>query len=222
MQVNSYGQQLSPEEIDAKAHRDFVGGMWDEIGVLQFDFMKRAGLQPGHRLLDIGCGALRGGVHFVRYLDAGHYFGMDINASLLEAGRRELAEAQLAARNPHLLCDDRFAVDRFATMFDAVLAVSVFTHLPMNHIIRCLCEVAKVLRRDARFYASYFDAPSSAFLAALRHTPGDIVTQYDSDPFHYSFAEMEWMAQSAGLRVERIGGWNHPRDQQMLAFTQSS
>jgi cyclopropane fatty-acyl-phospholipid synthase-like methyltransferase len=219
MQFNSYGQQLSPEDIDAKAHRDFVGGMWDEIGILQFNFMKKAGLQHRHRLLDIGCGALRGGVHFVRYLDVGHYFGMDINASLLEAGERELAEVQLTGREPHLLCDDHFSVDRFNTTFDAVLAVSVFTHLPMNHIIRCLCEVAKVLGAQARFYASYFDAPANAHLTPIKHAPGDIVTNFDTDPFHYSFAEIQWMAQSAGLTVERIGGWEHPRDQQMLAFS---
>ena len=38
-------------------------------------------------LIDIGCGALRGGVHFVRHLDPGHYFGMDSEPA---AARRRL------------------------------------------------------------------------------------------------------------------------------------
>ena len=50
---------------------------------------------PHHRLLDIGCGALRGGVHFVRYLEDGNYAGLDVNRSLIAAGHRELQSAGL-------------------------------------------------------------------------------------------------------------------------------
>ena len=47
------------------AHREQVGGLWDEIGALQIDFLRAQGLRPGDTLLDVGCGCLRGGVHFV-------------------------------------------------------------------------------------------------------------------------------------------------------------
>lgn len=66
-------------------HRSFIGGMWDELGDLQFEFMKEQGLKPHHRLGDVGCGALRGGVKFIPYLDAGNYYGLDINASCIDA-----------------------------------------------------------------------------------------------------------------------------------------
>src|SRR5262245_17052197 len=89
--VNEYHRALTDEEIRAGAHRDFVGGLWDEIGRLQFDFLVAHGLKPEHKLVDVGCGALRGGVHFIRYLKPGHYFGLDLNASLIKAGERELA-----------------------------------------------------------------------------------------------------------------------------------
>jgi hypothetical protein len=52
----------------------------------------------------------------------------------------------------------------------------------------------------------------------LPHAPGGIVTCYDSDPYHYALAELEAMAGFAGMSVEAIGAWNHPRDQRMLAF----
>ncbi|MGD0673589.1 MAG: hypothetical protein ABSB13_16080 [Candidatus Binatus sp.] len=42
-------------------HRGYVGGKWDALGQLQFEFMLKMGLKPGHVLLDTGCGALRGG-----------------------------------------------------------------------------------------------------------------------------------------------------------------
>lgn len=218
MDVNVYGRQLTPEEIAAARHREFVGGLWDEVGALQFEFLRSRGLLPAHRLVDIGCGALRGGVHFVRYLEPGRYHGFDINASLLDAGRRELAAAGLADRAPHLIADDRFALSRFGATFDCALAVSLFTHLPMNHIVRCLAETRAVLRPGAALYASFFEAPDHPHLAPLPHTPGGIVTHYDADPYHYAFAQMQWMAHAAGMAVELIGPWGHPRDQRMLAF----
>ena len=81
-------------------HRQMVGGLWDEMGQLQFDFLVRQGLSPEHRLLDIACGCLRGGVHFVRYLQPGNYYGVDVNAPLLERGRYELASAGIAELQP--------------------------------------------------------------------------------------------------------------------------
>lgn len=38
-----------------------VGGDWEKIGKLQFEFLVSRGLRPHHRMLDIGCGTLRGG-----------------------------------------------------------------------------------------------------------------------------------------------------------------
>ena len=154
-----YGRELSAEEIAARAHREAVGGMWDEIGALQLDFLRAQGLAAPHRLLDVGCGALRGGVHFVRFLDPGGYHGLDVNPSLIAAGERELVDAGLADRGAHLIVDDRFAVSRFGQRFEFALAVSLFTHLAMNSIVRCMVEVAKVLAPSGRFFASWFEAP---------------------------------------------------------------
>ena len=217
MDVNSYGRQLTPAEISANAHRDFVGGMWDEIGGLQLAFMRSRGLQPAHRMVDVGCGALRGGVHFVRYLEPGRYHGLDVNASLIEAGRKELRDAGLGDRDAQLLVSDRFELDRFGTSFDYAIAVSVFTHLPANHITVCLHRIAGVLNPGGCFYASYFNAPSRAHLAPIEHPPAGIVTQFDRDPYHYSLDELRWMA-PAQLSVEHLGDWGHPRGQSMVAF----
>jgi cyclopropane fatty-acyl-phospholipid synthase-like methyltransferase len=215
--VNSYGRQLSPDEIAAGQHRDFVGGMWDEIGALQFDFMRAQGLSPGDRLLDVGCGALRGGLHFIRYLDTGRYFGLDVNASLIDAGRIELAAAHLEAKAPQLMVSDDFAVAAFGATFRHALAVSLFTHLNMNLIVKCLARMREVLAEDGRFYASWWEAPRSAHLAPIARASG-FVTYYTNDSYHYSYAEMQGLAAMAGLQVTKIGDWGHPRGQRMLAF----
>ena len=74
------------------------------------------------------------------------------------------------------------------------------------------------LAPGARLHASYFEAPTAAWLTPLAHTPGEIVTHCDRDPFHYAFDELRMLAGLAGLHAERIGDWGHPRGQRMAAF----
>ena len=101
---------------EAMPWRNAVGGMWEEIGRLQLDFMIAQGLQPHHLLLDVGCGSLRAGVHFVRYLNDSHYYGIDAQQGLLDAGVRvELPRAGLAGRRIHLLCRDDLEFSEFGS-----------------------------------------------------------------------------------------------------------
>ncbi len=217
-EVNPYGRQLTEEELQSRVHREAVGGAWEEIGRLQFEFLQQQGLLPEHYLLDVGCGSLRGGIHFARYLDEGHYFGLDINASLLEGGRRELCEAGLEHKRPQLALSGGFVASQFGQQFDFALAQSVFTHLPFNHIVRCLIEVRKVLKPSGVFFATFFESPSSGYLSTISQ-PAGFVTHYDEDAYHQSWEEMQWLAKIAHWNVELIGDWQHPRNQRMLAFT---
>ena len=218
-EINKYHRQLSAEEIKAGRHRDMVGGKWEEIGRRQFDFLCAQGLKPDHQFLDIGCGSLRGGIHAINYLAAGNYHGIDINRSLLEAGRHELKIAGLEHKSPHLKLSERFELGLFHQQIDFLLALSVFTHLFANHIVRCLTEARQVMTPQSRFFATFFLAPQSAHLAPIVHQPGGVRTEYDRDPFHYSVEEIRMMAALAHLEVEVVGEWNHPRAQQMVIFS---
>ncbi len=216
--INNYFRQLSAKEINEKAHRNSVGGMWEEMGQLQMNFLVEFGLEPNHKLLDIGCGSLRGGVHYVNYLNHGNYFGLDINKSLIDAGRIEIEEAGLTKKAPHLLVDDMFSIEKFNTTFDFMISVSVFTHLPMNNIVRCLLKARESLSENGSYYATYFEAPHDAHISRIKHNPGNVTTNYDSDPFHYSTKELSYMAKLAQMDIDIIGDWKHPRNQKMAVF----
>ncbi len=217
--VNAYFKDLTNKEIENKAHRDFVGGLWEELGHLQLEFLIKSGLKPNHKLLDIGCGCLRGGVHYVKYLQEGNYYGLDINNSLIEAGKIELKKADLIKKKPNLIVDDKFSFDKFGSKFDFMVSVSVFTHLPMNIIIRCLNKARESLTPNGVYYSTFFQAPTPSHLEAIKQQPGDIITNYDSDPFHYSVEELAYMAKLAKLEINIIGDWDHPRNQKMVAFS---
>jgi cyclopropane fatty-acyl-phospholipid synthase-like methyltransferase len=143
---------------------------------------------------------------------------LDLNASLIDAGNAELAAAGLVDKRPRLLVDDRFRFTRFSAPFDFAVAISVFTHLFMNHISRCLVEVRKVLKPTGQLYATFFQAPRVLHLEPLTHQPGGVTTYYDSDPFHYAPDELATLAKNAGLSTELIGDWQHPRAQKMMCF----
>lgn len=216
MPINGYWMQLTDKQIDAGMHRQFVGGMWDEIGKLQADYLVSLGLKPQHRLLDMGCGSLRGGLHFMRYLNAGNYFGVDINASLVEAGRREIDEAGLQDRRANLTISNDFDASKWGVTFDYGIALSLFTHLTHDLINRCLSQINEVMAGP--FYATYFEAPSDTHRDDIRHSVGGIETHYERDPYHISFGELSRLARNAGMDAERIGAWGHPRSQYMAAF----
>ncbi len=203
-------------------HKMQVGGMWDVVGNLQYEFLAAQGLAPQHYFLDVGCGCLRGGVRFIKHLEPGHYYGVDISDEILAMARKELARHNLDDKQPVLRRTDTFDFPAPEQGFDYAIAQSVFTHLPLNDITRCLMNMDKVLKPGGRFYATFFDNPQGKrHLTPLMHRCADgyeLYTYFDRDPFHYDVATFEWICAGTGLKVEHIGAWNHPRDQRMLVF----
>ena len=111
---------LMRDRIALGEHRDVVGGLWDELGALQFDFLRAQGLEPPDRLLDVGCGALRAGVKLVPYLEPGGYYGIDLRQELLDAGyEREIAPLGLEDRLPreNLAANGAFDATGFGVTF---------------------------------------------------------------------------------------------------------
>ena len=72
---------------------------WLKLGQLQFDYLVSHGLQPGDRMLEIGCGNLRAGRLFIDYLNPGNYYGIDISPEILLAAEQALAEFGLRTRS---------------------------------------------------------------------------------------------------------------------------
>jgi hypothetical protein len=66
--VQDHEQNAQMESLD---HRAYVGGLWEEIGRLQFEFLLRQSLAPSDCFLDIAGGSLRGGVHSINFSQTG-------------------------------------------------------------------------------------------------------------------------------------------------------
>jgi hypothetical protein len=192
-------------------HREYVGGWWDYMQQLQYNFMRAQGLKPHHHLWDIGCGSLRAGVALIRYLDRGHYHGVDRWKWLVDQGiKKELGYAAYKAKYPELIVSGTFDFAGFTNPPDYVLAQSLFTHLPKNDIIRCLQRVRSRSLDSTIWFASFLvaDAPVN--------NPNK---PHDQNGFFYTVQEMEGFARETGWNPAFIGEWDHPyREQQMMRF----
>lgn len=200
----------SPEE-----YRGFVGGMWDEMGKLQEEFLVGQGLRPSDRFLDVGCGSLRAGVRLVDFLEPGHYHGIDISHQVLVAGHQHELTQQQRERLPaaNLRATDRFDAD-FGVPFDMAIAQSLFTHISLNHIRLCLFRVAKVMRGGGKFFATFNERPANHPLDSTqgkRYSERNVFWQYRAD--------LAWAASFSPWEFRYIGDWGHPRGQVMVEFT---
>ena len=203
------------------AHRDLIGGLWEEIGSLQLEFLKSNGLKKGSRLLDIGCGSLRLGVRAVDFLDSGHYWGTDLNESLLDAGyEKEIVPAGLTDKLPreNLVTDGDFGFPGIPQEVNFAIAQSLFTHLPLNHLRVCLTNLAEHVTGDCTFFATFFIVPEAELAQSFRHEPGAITSYPHRDPYHYCLADIFHAAFQTPWEVAYLGDWSHPRAQKMVAF----
>ena len=206
------------EDGELEEFRRMVGGLWEEMGELQFEFLRERGLKPGHHFLDVGCGLLRGGVRFIPYLEPESYYGIDQNKQLLHVGWEEVEKAGLQEQRPTLVRMGDFGFERLGQTFDYALAQSVFTHLPLNYISRCLVNMDRVLKPGGVFFATFFEnRGGKQHLDPVVQGDG-VVSYYDKDPFHYTPDAFEWACKGTSLEPEYIGDWNHPRNQLMMAF----
>nr|NIP51912.1 class I SAM-dependent methyltransferase [Phycisphaerae bacterium]NIR67012.1 class I SAM-dependent methyltransferase [candidate division Zixibacteria bacterium]NIT60906.1 class I SAM-dependent methyltransferase [Fodinibius sp.]NIW48951.1 hypothetical protein [Gammaproteobacteria bacterium]NIS48433.1 class I SAM-dependent methyltransferase [candidate division Zixibacteria bacterium] len=83
-------------------YRGSVGpkDLYDIVGAQQFCVMVKMGMRDTHKMLDFGCGSLRGGRFFIPYLLPGNYHGVEPNKELLYAGiENELGWDAIQAKN---------------------------------------------------------------------------------------------------------------------------
>jgi hypothetical protein len=184
--------------IAAVGHRGYVGGRWDELGQVQLDWMVSQGLRPHHVFLDIACGALRGGIHFTRYLDAGNYLGLEKEKTLVRRGLyKELPRELRKQKRPEFVVSDAFEFDRFSKSADFSLAQSLFTHLVIPDIELCLGNLRAWVPSHHQFYATFALGESSQN-AAQSHT---------HKCFYYSPEELTAVGRRHGWLCNYLGDW---------------
>jgi ubiquinone/menaquinone biosynthesis C-methylase UbiE len=166
----------------------------------QLDYLKAKGFLPHHRLLDYGCGALSAGIHFIGYLDADRYVGVDISRAVLEEGLRRVASAGLEAKGPRVHHIDQGNMDAVPSeTFDYLWAQSVVTHMPLPAIELMLRQLRTFMHAESKFYFTF--------------------ARSEQDPRHsqwkdwwYDLATIEAVVRGQGFQMNVQTDWVHPDD----------
>ena len=74
----------------------------ESAGLGIFKMLKAFGLSEDAVCVDYGCGTLRVGLHAMRFLAPGAYWGLDISAFFLDQGRKLAGEKLIAEKKPNL------------------------------------------------------------------------------------------------------------------------
>lgn len=128
--------------------------LWPMKRAFQIGFLRGQGLRTAHRVLDIGCGSLRGGAALIAYLEPGGYSGIDVRESVLAEARQELLRERLSAKRPELvLATDMAALD-LQRRYDVLWAFSVLFHLADPILDACFAMAARHLEPEGIFFAN--------------------------------------------------------------------
>jgi hypothetical protein len=148
-------------------HHRAYGRPWC-LGRYYFEFMVSHGLRPDDRFLDFGCGSGRLGMWLIRYLRAGHYFGIDAHLASLKAfSEYEIPSNGLAYKVPRLLHDDACSLVHFDTRFAAIADLYVSLHLPLNLVRRVYTTFSQYLEDDGRILVPHVPKLSAEELSSI-------------------------------------------------------
>jgi hypothetical protein len=122
-------------------------------------YLLNAGLNPDSKVVDIGCGVLRGGYWLIHFLDPECYFGIEPHAGRLEIGTRTILEPDvLEAKRPRFDTNPHFDTSVFGQKFDFFLAYSVWTHASKPPIQAMLDSFLRDSKDGRAFLVSYLPA----------------------------------------------------------------
>ena len=148
-----------PGELLVEEHHSNYGEPWAG-GRDVFEFLANAStLTPTDQVLEIGCGTLRVGLHFIRYLDAGRFHCLERDElSLMAALQYELPAQGLLYKRPMIVRGEDMDFSKFGdtVMYDLIYASAVFIHIPDKLVWTGLERLAGKLRpQRGRIFVSH-------------------------------------------------------------------
>ena len=148
-----------PGELLVEEHHSNYGEPWAG-GRDVFEFLAESShLSPNSRVLEIGCGTLRVGSHFIRYLSPEHYHCLERDElSLMAAFRYELPSQGLLHKRPLIVKGEDMDFSKFGSgvVYDLIYASAVFLHMPDKLVWVGLERlVSKLKPYDGRIFVSH-------------------------------------------------------------------
>ena len=185
----------------------FLGGprrVFARVGCNQLIVLLDNGLTPDCKVLDIGCGCLRGGYWLINFLGRGGYHGIEPNEAMRESGMATLiAPELLRSKAPRFSATPDFDLGVFGTRLDFVVARSVWTHAAPHQIGTMLDGFVAHTTPGAAFLTSYIEAdPGEQYAGAA--WVGRSHESQEAGFVYYHLAWIEEVCAARGLVVQSL------------------
>jgi len=158
VQFINYGNYLQ-KKVEKLPNNVFVGGPvkdFENVGRLQLITLLKIGLYPQSKVLDVGCGCLRGGYWLIHFLGPMNYCGIEPNNKMLDVGIEHILDPnQIEHKKPRFDKNSDFDFSVFNEKFNFVIARSIWTHASKFQIEKMLDSFVKNSEDDAVFLTSY-------------------------------------------------------------------
>ncbi|XVF06252.1 hypothetical protein REPUB_Repub06bG0031800 [Reevesia pubescens] len=158
-EANNHTALPCPGELLVEEHHSNYGEPWAG-GRDVFEFLAESShLTANSRVLEIGCGTLRVGLHFIRYLKPEHFHCLERDElSLMAALRYELPSQGLLHKRPKIVRGEDMDFIKFGSdvVYDLIYASAVFLHMPDKLVWVGLERLANRLKPyDGRIFVSH-------------------------------------------------------------------
>ena len=145
----------------------------------QRELLEQAVLQPGQRVLDIGCGTGSLAILIKPFHPEVEVLGLDPDPNALARGRRKAERAGFTVQFDRGFSDELPYPD---ASFDRVFSSFMFHHLRSNEKKKTLHEVRRVLRPGSSVHLLDFGGPNSrrdGFLARTLHPTSGLKENFE-------------------------------------------
>jgi hypothetical protein len=147
--------QQRAEQLDRTRFFGVPISGFENAGRQQLILSLMCGLEPGFKVVDLGCGVLRAGYWLIHFLDPGCYHGIEPHQGRLKTGMTVILEPEtLEAKRPRFDTNGDFDTSVFGTRFDCFLAYSIWTHASKQQIAMMLDNFLRDSTPGAMFLTS--------------------------------------------------------------------
>ncbi len=125
--------------------------------------IEQAGIRPGQRVLDLGCGTATLTMLVKRSQPASDVTGLDGDPNILKIAEVKIAQSGLDIRLDRGVS---FDLPYASESFDRVLSSLMLHHLTRANRVRTLLEVLRVLRPDGALHIANWGKPQNGWMRA--------------------------------------------------------
>ena len=127
------------------------GRIYGKTGKGMLERLISLGLKQNHICVDYGCGSLRIGCHFIRYLNSGCYWGLDVNERFLRDGKELIGQDLIQQKSPnlHLISDETIARARSAGP-RFIFSKSVLLHVHPNELATYFDRITRLMAKHTK------------------------------------------------------------------------